>query len=221
MSKDEFFPLSSLFARSSPKLTLFPCFFSFPNFPPQTMSSLKLQRRLAASVLGVGKRALWLDPTETAEIALANSREFSFPSSLIASLCREPAPGRGGVGGGCLMTMPASLLPLAALASLRNCLLSSDRVDDYSFEAGNRREKQCSARRWDEENRSSRQGVPSIARATTKTDASCFFAPCNCPSFRSLPRPRGAFATHAATGNGSCHLSRVPSREESADPGPV
>ena len=41
------------------------------------MSSLKLQRRLAASVLGVGKRALWLDPTETAEIGQANSRESS------------------------------------------------------------------------------------------------------------------------------------------------
>ena len=49
----------------------------FSKLLPQTMSSLKLQRRLAASVLGVGKRALWLDPTETAEIALANSREFS------------------------------------------------------------------------------------------------------------------------------------------------
>ena len=43
----------------------------------KTMSSLKLQRRLAASVLGVGKRALWLDPTETAEIGQANSRESS------------------------------------------------------------------------------------------------------------------------------------------------
>lgn len=51
------------------------------------MSSLKLQRRLAASVLGVGKRALWLDPTETAEIALANSREFLLP--LIASCSQE------------------------------------------------------------------------------------------------------------------------------------
>ena len=51
---------------------------------PKPMSSLKLQRRLAASVLGVGKRALWLDPTETAEIALANSREFLFLLSSAA-----------------------------------------------------------------------------------------------------------------------------------------
>jgi len=49
--------------------------FSSSSAKSKIMSSLKLQRRLAASVLGVGKRALWLDPGETAEIALANSRE--------------------------------------------------------------------------------------------------------------------------------------------------
>ena len=52
-------------------------------------------------------------------------------------------------------------------------------------------------------------------------DASCFCPPCNCPSFRSLLRPRGPFATQATTGNGSCHVLRVLSREESADPAPV
>lgn len=61
------------------------------------MSSLKLQRRLAASVLGVGKRALWLDPTETAEIALANSREFSFFFAR-----RAVGGSSGGGGGSCL-----------------------------------------------------------------------------------------------------------------------
>ena len=62
---------------------------------PKTMSSLKLQRRLAASVLGVGKRALWLDPTETAEIALANSRElFVFWLLLACFFFRSPALGR-------------------------------------------------------------------------------------------------------------------------------
>merc|ERR1712032_1087417 len=39
-----------------------------------TMVSLKLQKRLAASVLKCGKRKIWLDPNETNEIALANSR---------------------------------------------------------------------------------------------------------------------------------------------------
>ena len=39
------------------------------------MVSLRLQKRLAASVLGVGKRKVWLDPNETAEIGMANSRQ--------------------------------------------------------------------------------------------------------------------------------------------------
>jgi len=37
--------------------------------------SLKLQKRLAASVLGCGKRKVWLDPNETNEIHNANSRK--------------------------------------------------------------------------------------------------------------------------------------------------
>jgi len=38
------------------------------------MVSLKLQKRLAASVLGCGKKRVWMDPNEISEIALANSR---------------------------------------------------------------------------------------------------------------------------------------------------
>merc|ERR1711975_27361 len=38
------------------------------------MVSLKLQRRLAASVLKCGKRKIWLDPNEVNEISMANSR---------------------------------------------------------------------------------------------------------------------------------------------------
>ena len=37
--------------------------------------SLKLQKRLAASVLSCGKRKVWLDPNETGEISTANSRQ--------------------------------------------------------------------------------------------------------------------------------------------------
>lgn len=37
--------------------------------------SLKLQKRLAASVLNVGKRKVWLDPNESADISGANSRQ--------------------------------------------------------------------------------------------------------------------------------------------------
>ena len=41
---------------------------------PSNLVSLKLQKRLAASVLKCGKRKIWLDPNEVNEIALANSR---------------------------------------------------------------------------------------------------------------------------------------------------
>lgn len=39
------------------------------------MSSLRLQKRLAAAVLNCGKNKVWLDPNETNEIANANSRQ--------------------------------------------------------------------------------------------------------------------------------------------------
>jgi large subunit ribosomal protein L19e len=39
------------------------------------MVSLKLQKRLAASVLKVGERKVWLDPNEVNEISMANSRQ--------------------------------------------------------------------------------------------------------------------------------------------------
>merc|ERR1711976_1050455 len=39
------------------------------------MGSLKLQKRLAASVLKCGKRKVWLDPNEVNEISMANSRQ--------------------------------------------------------------------------------------------------------------------------------------------------
>ena len=39
------------------------------------MSMLRLQKRLASSVLRWGKKKVWLDPNETNEIANANSRQ--------------------------------------------------------------------------------------------------------------------------------------------------
>ena len=39
------------------------------------MVSLKFQKRLAASVLSCGKNKVWLDPMESNEIAMANSRQ--------------------------------------------------------------------------------------------------------------------------------------------------
>ncbi|CAM8882503.1 unnamed protein product [Rhodiola kirilowii] len=39
------------------------------------MVSLKLQKRLAASVMNCGKGKVWLDPNEVSEISMANSRQ--------------------------------------------------------------------------------------------------------------------------------------------------
>ena len=39
------------------------------------MVSLKLQKRLAASIFGCGQRKIWLDPNESNEISMANSRQ--------------------------------------------------------------------------------------------------------------------------------------------------
>ena len=40
------------------------------------MVCLRLQKRLAASILGCGKRKVWLDPNEVNEIGMANSRTY-------------------------------------------------------------------------------------------------------------------------------------------------
>ncbi|CAN1828647.1 60S ribosomal protein L19 (Fragment) [Linum perenne] len=40
------------------------------------MVSLKLQKRLSASVLKCGQGKVWLDPNEVNEISMANSRTF-------------------------------------------------------------------------------------------------------------------------------------------------
>merc|ERR1712142_1438979 len=39
------------------------------------MSTLRVQKRLAASVLKCGRKKIWLDPNESSEIAYANSRQ--------------------------------------------------------------------------------------------------------------------------------------------------
>jgi hypothetical protein len=47
------------------------------------MAFLRLQKRLAATVLKCGKRRVWIDPNETNEVALANSSKYqpSFTST--------------------------------------------------------------------------------------------------------------------------------------------
>ena len=45
------------------------------------MAFLRLQKRLAASVLKCGKKRVWIDPNETSEVALANSRKYRCQAS--------------------------------------------------------------------------------------------------------------------------------------------
>jgi hypothetical protein len=59
------------------------------------MVSLKLQKRLAASVLQCGLRKVWLDPNEVNEISMANSSECG------------GRPGAGGRGLGSMAVMGA------------------------------------------------------------------------------------------------------------------
>ena len=40
------------------------------------MACLRLQKRLAASVLGCGKKKVWLDPNEISDISISNSSLF-------------------------------------------------------------------------------------------------------------------------------------------------
>ena len=42
------------------------------------MAFLRLQKRLAASVLKCGKKRVWIDPNETSEVALANSSTSTY-----------------------------------------------------------------------------------------------------------------------------------------------
>jgi large subunit ribosomal protein L19e len=39
------------------------------------MVNLSLLKRLASSILGIGKKRVWMDPNEVNKIALANSRK--------------------------------------------------------------------------------------------------------------------------------------------------
>ncbi|KAF8733164.1 hypothetical protein HU200_015539 [Digitaria exilis] len=55
------------------------------------MVSLKLQKRLASSVLKCGKGKVWLDPNEVSEISMANSRKTSTVSlSRTSFLSAQP-----------------------------------------------------------------------------------------------------------------------------------
>jgi large subunit ribosomal protein L19e len=54
------------------------------------MSSLRLQKRLAASVLGCGVGRVWMDDSETSSIAMANSRQQVRKLITDAIIVRRP-----------------------------------------------------------------------------------------------------------------------------------
>ncbi len=59
------------------------------------MVCLRLQKRLAASVLGCGKKKVWLDPNEIGDISMANSSVYFFFWPLLCVLmafCRTKYP---------------------------------------------------------------------------------------------------------------------------------
>ena len=47
------------------------------------MAFLRLQKRLAAAVLKCGKKRVWIDPNETTEVALANSRKVLYTLKIM------------------------------------------------------------------------------------------------------------------------------------------
>ena len=49
------------------------------------MSSLKLQKRLSASVMKCGRKKVWLDPNEASEISNANSRKYFYSRVYVGS----------------------------------------------------------------------------------------------------------------------------------------
>jgi len=55
------------------------------------MVSLKLQKRLAASVLKCGKRKIWLDPNEVNDISMANSRQNIRKLNKDGFIIKKPA----------------------------------------------------------------------------------------------------------------------------------
>ncbi|CEP24719.1 K02885 large subunit ribosomal protein L19e [Cyberlindnera jadinii] len=54
-------------------------------------ANLRTQKRLAASVVGVGKRKIWLDPNESSEIAQANSRQAIRKLYKNGTIVKKPA----------------------------------------------------------------------------------------------------------------------------------
>uniref|UniRef100_A0A060TA60 ARAD1D16632p n=1 Tax=Blastobotrys adeninivorans TaxID=409370 RepID=A0A060TA60_BLAAD len=57
------------------------------------MANLRLQKRLASDVLGVGQRKIWMDPNESSEISRANSRQAVRKLVADGLIISKPATG--------------------------------------------------------------------------------------------------------------------------------
>lgn len=74
-----------ILARKRTKIPFARAKFSFRAFESLSLadlsrmsSSLKLQKRLSASILQCGKSKVWMDPNEINEIAMANSSAYIY-----------------------------------------------------------------------------------------------------------------------------------------------
>lgn len=63
------------------------------SLPTLSMVNLRTQKRLAASVMGVGKRKVWLDPAEQNDIGNANSRANIRKLIKDGQIIRKPVVG--------------------------------------------------------------------------------------------------------------------------------
>ena len=57
------------------------------------MAFLRLQKRLAATVLKCGKKRVWIDPNETNEVALANSSKSQSQNLLYTAWLLQTTSG--------------------------------------------------------------------------------------------------------------------------------
>merc|ERR1712187_876241 len=165
------------------------------------MSSLILQKRLAASVMKCGKNKVWLDPNENANIASANSRHQVRRLIKDGLIIRKPVTvhsrararlnvearrkgrhtGTGKRKGTANARMPVKLIWIRRMRVLRR-LLAKYRKDVPRSSRGKTTEEQRS------------QKETRIARSRKETGCSCFSCSCKITACISLQTIMLAYA---------------------------